>query len=400
MSCSRRSFLRAAAGVGALTFTSRLGRSTSLALGPNMAKGTGNLILLQLSGGNDGLSTVVPYGDDAYQAARPELRMGKDSVLPLDDYRGLNPELKAMREAFESGELAIIEGCGYPDPNRSHFKSMEIWHAADARGRAAGDGWIGRLSDSTWKKETAVNRVINVGSEQPDSLVSKTHPSASFEIPEGYRWIENEGSLAGYEDEAGDQGEAKGALGELRRMLGNARDSSKAVRAAVGGYRTKVRYPDTDLGVAARSAAALLAGGIGTRVVSLTMGGFDTHNDEAARHGRQMRDLDAALGALRKDLAGSEAGKQTAVLIFSEFGRRVAENGSGGTDHGTAGPMFVMGSAVKGGLFGKHSSLTKLDEGDLIHTTDFRAVYGEVAAGLFGVKRDFLGRDYGRMELF
>lgn len=399
MSISRRAFLRGAAAAGALTYTSNVGRATSLSWSGALPEGggDGNLILLQLSGGNDGLATVVPFGDDALYSARPTLAKPKSELLALDDYRGLHPELKSMRAAFDEGELAIIEGCGYPDPNRSHFKSMEIWHSADARGRAAGDGWIGRMCDAKWKTDTSVNRVVNVGSKVPDSLVSGTHPSASFEIPEGYRWIENSEGLAGYDEKGGE--EATGALGDLRRLLGNARDSSAAVRTAVGNYRTPVKYPGDDLGAGMRTAAALIGGKIGTRIVSLTMGGFDTHNDENGRHGGQMKDLGEALGALRADLARSESGKRTVVMIFSEFGRRVAQNGSGGTDHGTAGPMFVMGARVKGGLFGEHPSLTELDKGDLIHTTDFRTVYGEVAAGQFGVSRKFLGRDYGRMQL-
>jgi uncharacterized protein (DUF1501 family) len=180
-------------------------------------------------------------------------------------------------------------------------------------------------------------------------------------------------------------------------VLGDARASSRAVRTTVAAHHPKVEYPRGDLGAALRSAAALFSGSIGTRIVSVTMGGFDTHNDERNRHDRQMRDLDEALAAFRTDLAGTEAGKRTVVMAFSEFGRRVAENGSEGTDHGTAGPMFVMGAAVKGGLYGKHPSLTTLDDGDLIHTTDFRGVYTTVARALFETPEEFLGRDYGQL---
>jgi len=394
---SRRAFLQAATAAGALTFTSPLGHATRLTWSQATTGGSGNLLLLQLAGGNDGLATVIPFGDDALHAARPKLGRKKSEVLALDTYRGLNPELVGLRKAFDAGELAIVEGCGYADPNRSHFKSMEIWQTADHRGRSSGDGWIGRLSDTAWKDAADVNRVINVGEKQPYSLASKSHPSASFVIPEGYRWIDTEGEIADYDKKTG--GEVGGTLGALRRVLDDARASSKAVRQAVGGYRPKAVYPTGDLGDALRSAAALFNGSIGTRIVSVVMGGFDTHNDERSRHDRQMRDLDAALTAFREDLAGTEAGKRTVTMAFSEFGRRVAENGSDGTDHGTAGPMFVMGASVKGGLYGKHPSLTKLDDGDLVYTTDFRSVYATVAAAQFDVRRDFLGHDYGTLPL-
>lgn len=395
---SRRALLGAAATAGALSFTSGIGRATRLAwsapwIGDDLG---GNLVLLQLSGGNDGLSTVVPFADDAYQAARPNLAKQRADVFALDDYRGLHASATGLRDAWEAGQLAIVEGCGYAQPNRSHFKSMEIWHTADTRGRLAGDGWIGRLCDAAWKRETDVNRLIHVGAKKPYSLTSKVHPSASFEIPEGYRWIEDEGGIAAYEEHAKDAG---GTLGALRRAMGDAKASSTAVRQAVGRYRPKVSYPNGDLGAALRSTAALLAGSIGTRIVSVGMGGFDTHNDERARHDRQMTDLGEALAAFRTDLAETPQGKRTTVLLFSEFGRRVAENGSRGTDHGTAGPMFVMGQSVKGGLYGKHPSLTELDKGDMVFTTDFRSVYNDVAQGLFGVAPDFLGKDWGRLGI-
>lgn len=395
---SRRAFLQASAAAGAISFTTPLGRATRLAWSAAAPGGTGNLLLLQLAGGNDGLATVVPFGDDALHSARPKLGRKKSEVLALDEYRGLSPELVGLREAFGAGELAIIEGCGYPEPNRSHFKSMEIWQTADHRGRSSGDGWIGRLSDAAWKRDAEVNRVIHVGNKPPYSLESKDHPCASFVVPEGYRWIDTEGGIAGYDDTT--EGKAGGTLGALRRVLDDARHSSRAVRSAVGSYRPKADYPTGDLGNALRSAAALFHGSIGTRIVSVVMGGFDTHNDERNRHDRQMRDLDEALTAFRKDLAGTDVGKRTVLMAFSEFGRRVAENGSGGTDHGTAGPMFVMGESVKGGLYGEHPSLVELDKGDLIYTTDFRSVYATVARAQFGVKRDFLGHDYGTLDFF
>lgn len=432
---NRRSFLRFAAASAAVTFTARQHAAARVALGPLLADtGSGNLLLLQLSGGNDGLSMVVPHGDDAYHAARPSLAKQKDELFMLDDYRGLHASLAGGIAAWEAGELAIVEGVGYPNPNRSHFKSMDIWHTADPRGRDAGQGWIGRLADGVWKEDVEVNRIVHIGGPAPYSLNAETHGCAAFDLPEGYRWLDHDDGLQDYTDRTGGMAEAPGALAQdppkrkprkskkadekpmeeapmdggqgggtldaMRKVLSRARDSSEAVRTAALGYRTEVDYPRDTLGGSLRTAAALLKSSIGSRIVSVTYGGFDTHNDERNRHDRQMRELGAALAALRTDLAASEAGRATTILVFSEFGRRVTENGSGGTDHGTAGPVLVMGPRVKGGLYGKHPKLDKLEKGDMAFTTDFRRVYTDVAMELFAAEPDFLGAKYKRLGLF
>jgi len=338
------------------------------------------LVLLQLTGGNDGLSTVVPYGDDLYHAARPELALGASEVLALDDYRGLHPELVRLREAWSAGRLAIVEGVGYPEASRSHFRSMDVWHTADLRGRAAGEGWIGRLAAHGLEPDPGSpdpNLVVHVGGEVPYSLHSKTHPPASFVLPQSYRWAGGADEVAAYERTAGERSdpEAGSNLEYLRAMLRDGQSSSERVRRAAARYRTPVEYPPTSLGTALRDVAALIEGDIGTRVFSVELSGFDSHNDQKNQHARQMRVLDAALSAFLDDLERSAAGRATLVLAFSEFGRRLRENGTAGTDHGLAAPLFLAGHAVQGGLHGRHPSLADLDDGDLIHTTDFRRVY-------------------------
>ena len=400
----RRTLLQGLGAMGALGFSAQLRPVAGLTLSSVLPSevGTGNLVLLELAGGNDGLSTVVPHGDDAYHRARPNLALKADAVHRLDDYRGLNAGATGLVDAWEAGELAVVEGCGYPKPNRSHFKSMEIWHTADARGREAGDGWVGRLVQAAWEDDLDPNRMVHVGSDKPWSLASAKHPSASFVVPAGYRWIDNEeamgelGGMGEVEEEAPDEGGT--TLDALRRAYGAASASSVAVRSAVAGYRPRVSYPGSGLGRSLLSAAALIQGDTASRILSVRLGGFDHHNDLRGRHDACMEELGEALAAFRADLAGTERGDATVVVAFSEFGRRVAENGSRGTDHGTAGPMFVMGPRVKGGLYGEHPSMTKLDKGDLIHTTDFRKVYGEVGKALFGVKpKAFLGKSYGKL---
>ncbi len=355
-------------------------------------------MILQLSGGNDGLSTVVPYADDAYQKARRTLRFEERECLRLDDYRGFHPALERLHACFQEGNLALVEGVGYPRPNRSHFKSLEIWHTADPRGRSAGDGWVGRLCASAFGADARPNRVVHVGPDPSYAVHSSAHPAAVFSVPEIYRWVKNEGELERMEQD-GESGSGEQALSFLRRRMREARDSSAAVRSAVARYATTVDYPGGSFGHSLRIAAALLDADIGTRVVSLELGGFDTHNDQRDRLGKLLRTLDQGLGAFLADLQRTESGRDTLVLVFSEFGRRVAENGSRGTDHGCAGPVFLAGAGVKGGLYGKHPSLIELDEGDLVHTTDFRSVYATAIEHVFGLDpATVLGGDHPRLE--
>lgn len=366
------------------------------------------LVLLQFSGGNDGLSTVVPYGDDGYASARRATRSLEKDLLKLDDYRAFHPALVRMRALYEQGKLAVIEGAGYPNPIRSHFKSYEVWHTADLRGRAAGEGWIGKLVNAAWPDNRDPNLVVHIGKNVPYSLYSQTHPAASFATPTGYKWagdasersaLEKGGEICEH-GETMDEREPANNLEYLRKVLRDGQASSETIRRAAVRYRTKTEYADDELAQALRDVAALSVGQVGSRVFSVELGGFDTHSDQKNRHDALMRRLDASLPTFLADIAGSEAGKNTVVLAYSEFGRRVRENGSNGTDHGVAGPMFLAGESIKGGLYGKHPSLTQLDDGDLIHTTDFRSVYASVIQNWFGVDATrVLGAKYPTLPL-
>lgn len=405
--CDRRTALLASlSGLGAFALGGRAPLFASPALPVRGARRT--LVVLQLAGGNDGLSTVVPYGDDAYYAARRQTSIPASEVLRIDDYRGLDPRLVQLRERYEQGALAIVEGAGYPDPVRSHFKSFDVWHTADARGRGVPEGWLGRLARAAFEGDVDPNLCVHVGGSVPYSLASQTHPAVAFATPTGYRWAGSEAERAAFEASArratiGDEQEPQRAapapadesnLEFLRRVLSDGQSSSEAVRRAAARYRTSVEYPGDALGATLRDLAALIEGDVGSRILSAELGGFDTHTDVVDRHADLMRTLDAALGAFLADLERSEAGRDTVVLVFSEFGRRVAENGSRGNDHGTAAPLFVAGARVQGGLHGKHPSLTDLDDGDLKFTTDFRRAYAALIEG-FGVKHQrVLGAHY------
>lgn len=350
------------------------------------------LVLLQLTGGNDALSMVAPWADDAYAAARTSIRIQPNEVLRLDDYRGLHPNLKGVRALWDQGRVAIVEGCGYPNPNRSHFQSFEIWHAASPRGRLEGQGWIGRLCDVAWQESTSPELVVHVGGTAPFSLLSTKHPPLVFQTPATYRWAGNEtDDLVAYrraaEEDARALEERRRAAGnaesgqdamlrKLRGILDEANESSARIRRASALYEPRAKYPENDLGEGLKIAATLVDARLGARVVSVELGGFDTHQNQRASHDTLMRRLDEGLTAFFDDLKGRSALDRIVVVVFSEFGRRLKENGSRGTDHGVAAPMLVLGAPVKGGLYGKHPSLTDLDDGDLKHTTDFRSVYG------------------------
>ena len=393
----RRRFLQTSAALGSAALFS------PFAFGQT-ASGR-RLVLVQLSGGNDGLSTVVPYGDDEYYAARNVTAIGKRAVLPLDDYRGLHPNLKRLHAAFEAGQMAIIEGVGYPDAVRSHFKSLEIWHTANLGGRNAADGWAGRLAQTAFGDEPATDRVVHIGKYAPYSLFAQGASPTVLESPTGYRWFGQiaETETLGHAAEGEGMAETgKGrdaALSRLRDILSDAQASSGRVRSAAARYRPAVQYPRETFGAQLFDLAALIHGSPQTRVCSAALSGFDTHADQRATHDRLMTRLDDCLGAFLEDLGHSEVGRDTLIVVFSEFGRRVRENGSRGTDHGQAGPMFVLGHRIKPGLFGEHPSLEKLAGGDLKFTTDFRRVYATVSERWFGVDtKSVLGDTYRPLD--
>jgi uncharacterized protein (DUF1501 family) len=392
----RRALIAGASALGASFLFARPSEARlRVFAAPDEAEGR-SLVVVQLTGGNDGLSTIVPFGDDAYAKARPTIAIPGKDVLAIDGYRGLHPGLAGLKRHHDAGRVAIVEGCGYPDPVRSHFKSFEIWHAADPVGRGSGQGWIARLAAAIGGPAPAPEVVVHVGRNAPFSVYSRAHPPVIFQTPHSYRWVGPETEdLAAYrraaEQDAAELEAARReleappaaagasgrdrAIARLRGVLADANASSARVRRAALAHQTSAKYPDDELGEALRVAAALLDARTGARIVSVELGGFDTHNNQRAEHDARIKRLDGALAAFLDDLEGRSVAREVLVVVFSEFGRRVAENGSRGTDHGTAGPMLVLGHGVRGGLYGEHPSLTDLDRGDLKFTTDFRRVY-------------------------
>ncbi len=371
------------------------------------------MVLVQLSGGNDGLSTVVPYGDDEYHRLRPKLARTRTDVLPIDDYRGLHKELGGLKKIYDAGQLAIVEGVGFPDPVRSHFMALEVWHTADRRGRIAGDGWANRLMQTAWPTDDHPELAVHLGGQAPYSMHSTRRPVVALQSPTTYRWfgdtlkrqsIRDAGSPLDSEAPAKDEPRTAtgrdAMLARLRGVLDDADASSARIRHAAESYKPHVTYDRDPVSSTLRDVAALIHGGLGTRILSVSMGGFDTHANQRGDHDTLMRRIDRGLSSLATDLQQSAEGRETLIVVFSEFGRRASENGSGGTDHGKAGPMFILGQHVNGGLHGQHPSLRKLDEGDLRFNTDFRSVYGTVIETWFGIEHErVLGERYPLLPL-
>lgn len=342
------------------------------------------LVVIQMGGGNDGLNTVVPFSEEAYYRVRPTLAVPANNVLKVTDTLGLHPGLAKAKTLYDKGAMAVIQGVGYPNPSRSHFKSMEIWHTADPEGRVVRYGWVGRYFDSKCPVCEQPTAGVNVGSSLPLAMQAESGQGVTLETPETFQWMP---SLNGI----GEQEQVElfrllnapapnelGTIDFLRHTAMNAYVSSERVRAAVGMYKGGVEYPNTRFAYSMKLIAQMVAGNLPTKVYYAHIAGFDTHAAQRGAHDRLLTDLASGVEAFYRDLEAQGNADRVVVLAFSEFGRRVAENGSAGTDHGTAAPMFIFGKPIKGGLYGQHPSLTDLTDGDLRHGIDFRSVYATV----------------------
>jgi uncharacterized protein (DUF1501 family) len=373
------------------------------------------LVVLQLAGGNDGLNTLIPYEDDAYYRARPTLGIPKGQVLPLGDRIGLHPALAPLADLYHEGTLAVLQGVGYPNPNRSHFRSTEIWQTASDANRVLSKGWIGRYFDNCCSGEDPTVGVslaqqlpqafnaqqpVGMAIERPDHLglpkVSDAYERAAFEQLNGLD-REHDASNAG-DSVASLNGPLRSNLSPLdylQRVALDAQVGADRIGAILKRTKDEASYPNTQLGRSLSSIARLIAGGLTTRVYYLSHGGFDTHNAQAGAHQRLLGELANATAAFCHDLRSKGLLQRVTLMTFSEFGRRVAENASKGTDHGTAAPLFVMGGAVRPGLYGRQPSLEQLDAGDLIFNVDFRSVYATILERwMQAPARKVLGREF------
>jgi len=375
----RRAFLR-----GTLAASAAAAALPSLFARAVWAGGDGErvLVLVQLDGGNDGLNTVVPYADDLYHRARPGIGIAAAQAVKLDGQVGLHPNLDRLRPAWEGGGIAILQGIGYPGPNRSHFTSTDIWNTGSVTPPARWNGWVGRTLDCCAQGDIPGLQLdggpLSLALVGERVVVPSISDAARFQVRGGDRAKELLRRLAERPREGA-------TLDHVRRSAAQSYSTAERIERALAGGSGADAYPQSDLARRLWQIARMVEAKTPARVYAVRLGGFDTHSRQRAAHDQLMRTLGDALGAFHADLRGAGLLDRVLVLTYSEFGRRVGENRSLGTDHGAAAPMLALGGGVKGGVHGAHPSLSDLDDGDLKFHTDFRQVYATVLERWLGV---------------
>lgn len=384
---TRRGFLQSTAG--ALAFGGGLspmvGRVLAAQTDDGGRKNGRIFVIITLAGGNDGLNTVVPFENDIYYKSRPTIGHAKRDILKLNDQTGLHPVLKKTHAAFKEGRVAAILGVGYPNANRSHFHSMDVWQSGDPELNITRSGWLGRACDVAPDANNNAMFAFHIGEETPRLLLAETRRITTFSSLQDYNitpdrlaqndrpkiekaWramsAEGNGAPRSIQLARGTMAQALASAGELRDVL------SKST--------SNINYPGGGLAQNLRLTAQVIGAELPVRIVSLTIGGFDTHANQKGTHSQLWQTIDDAVAAFYEDLKQRGRAADVSVMLYSEFGRRVAENGSAGTDHGAAAPVLVFGEGITGGVYGEHPDLTKLDDGDLKYTTDFRRVYATI----------------------
>ena len=409
---SRRSFLKIG---GLVTMTGMMAPAflaktvdAALAQGTSVANGAKALVVVQLGGGNDGLNTVIPFSQDAYYKLRPTLGIPASQALRLNDSLALHPAMKGMKALYDAGHMAVVTGVGYPNPNYSHFRAMEIWQSA-LPDKVVDSGWIGRYLAEMYDVENAAKDparaaelrklVLNIGGggqggggplalwtektvtlsiDGINSFQLSTDPAFALDRQAQLETIRKVYSLTA-------SGQAP-MSDFVRNVATEALAAADGVQADVGAYKTTVAYPPTKFGQRLKMIAALLSSDFGARVFFVPAdGGYDTHHQQARTQEQNLTMLSEGLSAFYADLQAHSMVDSVTTMTFSEFGRRAQENGSKGTDHGAAQPQFIIGGKIKGGIYGQQPSLTDLDNGNLKFSTDFRSVYGTVVKDWLGV---------------
>ncbi len=370
------------------------------------------LIVVQLAGGNDGLNTIVPYEDDLYYRHRRRLALPRHQLLKLEDGVGLHPAATGLKELFDDGRLAVIQGVGYPNPNRSHFVSTDIWHTADPSQRQH-KGWLGRYVDAASGGADPPEPVQAIALMQaaPLALRGERFSPLAFNSPRDLGWQVGERdrdaatAFGELNNADGDLPETPHQLaGHLQRAARNALLAADDIRAAAGDALGDLRRAGGNhLARQLQMVARMIKAGLPTKVYYVSLGGFDTHTGQLGRHQQLLRQLAEALVQFIRTLKRDRLSERVLIMTFSEFGRRVQENSSGGTDHGAAAPMFLCGDAVRPGIHEDQPSLNHLDRGDLVFGCDFRRVYATVLRDWLAVRpRDvnaLLGRGFGPLHL-
>ena len=341
------------------------------------------LVLVELKGGNDGLNTLVPFAEPAYHQARPGLAIARERVLQLDERVGLNPALEPIMESWKARDLAILQGVGYPYPNRSHFRSIEIWDTASAASQTLTEGWLAQAFAGV--KRPGERRIDSVVIDN-NALCATGGDLHTIVMQDAENFINQAKAMR----EMGTPQAANPALQHIMKVRAETHAASLGLAERMkGAPAPAMPYGEELFGRQLELATRILLARVPVLAVKVALGGFDTHAGQRDQHERLLGQLGRGLASLRQNLIAGNRWNDVLVMTYSEFGRRVKQNASGGTDHGAAAPHFVMGGAVKGGLHGTYPSFADLQDGDLKHSIDFRNVFGTVAKNWWGLNRDF-----------
>ena len=367
-----------------------------------------SLVVVQLTGGNDGLNTVVPYTNELYYDQRTDVVISPEDVLKIDDDLGFNPNMGPIKRLWDEGKVAVINGIGYPNPDRSHFRSMDVWHTAEPD-KLAGEGWLGRAIRDLDPQAENVLTGVNFGRGLPRALACRGVPVASVGNLEAY------GLLPDIQDEMARKlalnaftqmyggVEGKDAVAEFLGQTGlDALKGADILRTAPEGYSSSVEYASTPIGQSLKSVAQVMLADLGTRIYYTQHAGFDTHAAQMPVSAKLWQDVSSAIGDFMDDLKEHGREDDAAILVFSEFGRRIKDNGTG-TDHGSGSMALIIGGAVRAGLYGQYPSLREQDQlqGDLLFNNDFRGTYSSLLAQWLGLDPvPIVNGQFEQFELF
>ncbi len=408
---TRRGFLKTSLGSASMvalgpTVPGFLGRTAARAESADRPGARDTiLVVVQLSGGNDGLNTVIPFRDPQYARLRPTLRIPTDRVRRINDDLGLHPSMTALADLLQENALCIVQGVGYPNPDQSHFRSMDIWHAGSTAATLT-EGWVGRalrgVPGAASFHLAGQNEAAPLALAGAPVRVPSVASLADFQLRVGAAGGADARRQRELIEAAAPAPSAPPAdlLDFVRQTAASTYATTRRLQAIGRDYRPGVPYPATALANHLKLAAQLIDASLGARLFYVSVDGFDTHASQAEAHANLLREVSEALSAFYRDLAGRGHRDRLLILTFSEFGRRARENGSRGTDHGAAAPMLLLGGRVRPGVIGAHPSLTDLEAGNLRHHTDFRQVYAAVLDRWLGVSaRQVLGQDYRPVDI-
>ncbi len=341
------------------------------------------LVLLELKGGNDGLNTVVPYTDASYYRLRSGLAIQRDLVLPISDGLGLNPRLEPLMDVWKQKEIAIITGVGYPQPNRSHFRSIEIWETGSASTEYLQDGWLARLLPKTTRSESTIADGAAIGGDAGSLGGGNLNVVVMRNVERFFRQAQRVSEIKATTGNP--------ALKHLLTVQNNLYRAATALGEKIKSQpAVTASLPKTQIGRNLATTAQIIIADVGIPVIKVSHDGFDTHANQRGAHDRLLQQMAEALAAFRKVMQEAGCWDRVLIMTYSEFGRRPAQNNSRGTDHGTAAPHVIMGGKVKGGLYGFQPSLTDLENQDLKFSIDYRRLYTTVARRWWGTKSEFL----------